>query len=318
MNERATAAGIVGILGGGLSRAINNRQNARNILDAARIQGEYGIVRTHIDHQYAAEAQQREHENLLNVTRENNSARLTELGIIQPHQLDMQKIANEHELNKLKTESELRTAEGSAKTADEMRLTVIKGQEERKTTGLAVLQEKQRLENLKKAGILPGTIAEFGTKSGSSELRLRTHKPESPGPEDFSEAPAPTPGTGAKSRGATLNEHFGADTGVTPAGSARPAAAAPTLTTPVVTPTSSPAPATPTIPMVKPTSAPSTAGSSGNYEESKIGKPCTFCGETIEHPYDVMVNHVTLANGWCSHAFDAVHGSGAWNTDKDK
>ena len=318
MNERATAAGIVGILGGGLSRAINNRQNARNILDAARIQGEYGIVRTHIDHQYAAEAQQREHENLLNVTRENNSARLTELGIIQPHQLDMQRLANEHELNKLKTESELRTAEGSAKTADEMRLTVIKGQEERKTTSAAVMQENQRLKNLRAAGVNVDSISELGTKSGTTDLRLRKYKPEEESSGDFSEAPAPTPGTGARSRGAVLNEHFGADTGVTPSGSAKPAAAAPTLTTPVVTPTSAPAPATPTISAAKPTSAPSTAGSSSNYEESKVGKPCTFCGETIEHSYDASINHGLLPNGWCHHAWSAVRGGGAWNTDKDK
>lgn len=479
MNERATAAGIVGILGGGLSRAINNRQNARNILDAARIQGEYGIVRTQIDHQYAAEAQQREHENLLNVTRENNSARLTELGIIQPHQLDMQKLANEHELNKLKTESELRTAEGSAKTADEMRLTVIKGQEERKTTSTAVMQENQRLKNLRAAGVNVDSISELGTKSGTTDLRLRKYKPEEESSGDFSEAPAPTPGTGAKSRGATLNEHFGADTGITPAGSARPAPAAPAVSVAPVssTTTTAPAPSTPTIPTLSPTSTPSIAvtetgqedtarnstseeqyttgehetdlekiksrfkiktndfghkwgtykdptskleielhpnyqrpqsrwkdkygqywqdrfedgkpeenprygysvkapelklqnggyipkvdGGATNYhandgfesnlheaatyiaghnshvnqmasvtkeerdskiaaktayDQSKIGKPCTFCGEHIDSVFDAN-SHQTLDNGWCGHAWDAVTGYGNFDTDKDK
>ncbi len=318
MNERATAAGIVGIIGGGINRAINNRQNARNILDAARIQGEYGIVRSHIDNQYAAEAQQREHETLLANTRANNEARLEELGLTQPHQRAMKELDHAHELEKLKMESQLRTAEGSAKTADEMRLTIIKGNEERKTTSTAVMQEKQRLKNLRDLGVSPDTISELGTKRGSTDLRFRTRAPEVESRQDFSEAPAPTPGTGAKSRGATLNEHFGADTGVTPAGSAKPAAAAPTLTTPIVTPTSAPALTTPTISTTKPTSAPSTAGSSNNYEDSKVGKPCTFCGETIEHSYDASVNHSLLPNGWCQHAFSAVNGGGAWNTDKDK
>jgi hypothetical protein len=230
----------------------------------------------------------------------------------------MKELDHAHELEKIRTESQLRLDEGSAKAADEMRITVIKGQEDRKTTGHAVVQEKNRLQNLRDLGVSPDTISELGTKSGSTDLRFRTRAPEAASPQDFSEAPAPTPGTGAKSRGATLNEHFGADTGVTPAGSAKPAAAAPTLTTPAVTPTAAPAPATPTIPTVKPTSAPSTAGSTNNYEDSKVGKPCTFCGETIEHSYDASVNHSLLPNGWCQHAFSAVNGGGAWDTDKDK
>lgn len=54
------------------------------------------------------------------------------------------------------------------------------------------------------------------------------------------------------------------------------------------------------------------------HEQNKIGKPCTFCGETIEHAYDANTNHALMANGWCSHALGMVQGGGWWNTDEDK
>jgi hypothetical protein len=338
MNERATAAGIVGIIGGGINRAINNRQNARNILDAARIQGEYGIVRSHIDNQYAAEAQQREHETLLANTRANNEARLEELGLTQPHQRAMKELEQAHELEKIKIESQLRTAEGSAKAADEMRITVIKGQEDRKTTVHAVVQEKNRLKNLKDLGVSLDTISELGTKSGSSDLRFRTRAPEAASPQDFSEAPAPTPGTGAKSRGATLNEHFGADTGITPAGSAKPkvdaTAAAPAVATtapvsvaPVIEPTIDSEPAKPVSTPAKPVAptpatgrrgsrtakkpptidSASSEGTTVHYTGSGFSsswKSCQFCGGSSRDEEEFKTNHKIMSNGWCKSAVD--------------
>jgi hypothetical protein len=54
------------------------------------------------------------------------------------------------------------------------------------------------------------------------------------------------------------------------------------------------------------------------HEANKIGKPCTFCGETIKNAYDARFSHDTLSNGWCSHALGALKGGGWWNTDEDK
>jgi hypothetical protein len=54
------------------------------------------------------------------------------------------------------------------------------------------------------------------------------------------------------------------------------------------------------------------------HEDNKIGKPCTFCGETIENAYEASFGHNTLSNGWCSHALGALKGGGWWNTDEDK
>jgi hypothetical protein len=57
------------------------------------------------------------------------------------------------------------------------------------------------------------------------------------------------------------------------------------------------------------------ATKSKEFEENRIGKPCSFCGEKIEDSYDSWNGHQLMANGWCHNAFSALHGAGSWADD---
>jgi hypothetical protein len=57
------------------------------------------------------------------------------------------------------------------------------------------------------------------------------------------------------------------------------------------------------------------ATKSKEFQENRIGKPCSFCGEKIDDAYDSFNGHQLMANGWCQHAYHALHGNGRWNDD---
>jgi hypothetical protein len=224
--------------------------------------------------------------------------------------------------------------EAMIKAAGEAHLVRVKADEERKTTSTAVMQENQRLKNFTAMGVNVENIADLTTKNNTADLRIRLRAPEKPEDEtsskDFSAASDKTPRSGAKRRG--RKDAFDGGRGVEPTTATEESAAPATPTpsggtrNPFVIPGANPMPtirpATPTIHTLRPTSTENedtvTAAAAKAHEENKIGKPCTFCGETIEHSYDANVTHASLPNGWCQHAFGAVGGGGAWNTDKDK
>lgn len=57
------------------------------------------------------------------------------------------------------------------------------------------------------------------------------------------------------------------------------------------------------------------ATKSKEFQENRIGKPCSFCGEKIDNAYDSFNGHQLMANGWCQHAYHALQPFGHWNDD---